>query len=110
MSIARKVAVEAEQMAIDAARMSITVAAENLVAQIREAPYEWWRRFMPLWIDVDMHDDGSITFTTNGKYAGGSWSPPSRRKFNGMVDYIRRCPAFNLEASESGYLPGGSKR
>jgi len=32
-------------------------------------PQEWWGRFMPFWIAVDVQDDGTVTLDYN------SWNP-----------------------------------
>lgn len=75
--------------------LSVTIDAEYLDERIRSvAPYEWWRRFAPLWLDVTLHADGSVTFTPNGWLPCGRRKEPGTLAYRSMLHWIADTPAF----------------
>lgn len=74
---------------------SLTVPVEDLDERLREGvPYEWWRQHTPLWIDVVLHEDGSVTFTPNDYVTARLRKPPTPLKHKSMLQWAAEDPAF----------------
>jgi hypothetical protein len=74
---------------------SLTIEVENLREELKPSrSYEWWRQFTPLWLDVTLNDNGSVTFTPNDYLSPSLRRPPTPLKYKSMISWAEGCPAF----------------
>lgn len=77
------------------AAKSLTIDAEHLREELKPSrSYEWWRRFTPLWLEVVLNDDGSVTFTPNDYVTSSLRKEPTPLKYKSMLSWAEQCPAF----------------
>ena len=74
---------------------SLTIPFDDLREELQAGrSYDWWRQFTPLWLDVILNDDGSVTFTPNDYITRKISRPPTRLKYKSMIAWAEQCPAF----------------
>jgi hypothetical protein len=72
-------------------------------------PAEWWRRFVPLWADVAVNDDGTVTLAASSletRYTAGRgiWYDPAsrltaaqqRRRDQALENWISGLPRLSV--------------
>lgn len=71
-------------------------------------PLEWWRRFMPSWISVDVRDDGTVLLDYDPAGSLARWPDDPRsqaagmkRGRGGMVRWVNQALARHLTAEVS---------
>jgi hypothetical protein len=54
-------------------------------------PQEWWDRFMPLWVAVDVQDDGTVLLDYNGWNPGdqNDAKPGELTLLRALADHVR---------------------